>query len=259
MTRNKDPMSHHANGSHVLRALGLGLLALASAMAGCRHRGERSDVIRPPALEEKKDDRDPTSTTTRGPQTIEENEPVVVDEQGNKTPLTQRPDEIKAQVSANCPGHPCFVIKEWSLIRGETYIRIQEDGKLLTLRETGFDNTDLSGEQKTCLAETARALKTYATANPGAMQPFAAAGVTTAFVARLYDTTAVPDDVSPSLYFVYGGDGSKTKENLAKGKWIIRSAINNNTPTEPCQIPSQSSIADRLAYFSKALLAPSQP
>jgi hypothetical protein len=217
-------------------------------MTACQLGGDRDVVERSPA-------RDPL---LRGPQTIEEREPVVVDETGETSPLLQKPDAPPTPVSLTCAKEPCFVIKDWALKSGEVYIRFSESGKIVTVRERGFDNTNLNPEQKSCLADTARALKDYATAHPEGMSGFAALGVSTYFVARVYDTSATTERVSPSLYFLAGGDGQLSKKNLATGKWIIRSGLTKSGDGVQCATPDAKSIAERLAHF-KTALAPLAP
>jgi hypothetical protein len=182
------------------------------------------------------------------PNTPEENNAVVVDDRGATAPVVKEPTPI-----ASCKNDLCFELEAWSLDFGQTYVQASANGAVQTTQIDGFENPKLFANQKSCLRLTAEKLKAYAKANPDAMKPFADAKIATTFAARVYDSSAASNKVSPSLYFIKGSDGTKGGVSLARGKWVIRSSIKTSEAGN-CEILNDDQIRSQLRYQQTQLI-----
>jgi hypothetical protein len=195
--------------------------------------------------ESKKSNTPPVVVT---PNTPEENNAVVVDDKGTTAPVVKEPTAI-----ASCKNDLCFELEAWRLDFGQTYVQTSVNGGVQTTQIDGFENAKLSENQKSCLRRTAEKLREYAKANPEAMKPFADAKIATTFAARVYDSSAASNKVTPSLYFIKGSDGTKGGVSLERGKWVIRSSIKTNEEGN-CEILNDDQIKSQLRYQQTQLI-----
>lgn len=234
-----------------IRTMGSSALLVAFTLVACNRQNGDSDSDKPKVEE-------PTSGQPRTPLTPEEQNPVVVDETGATAPVAIDKPAPASPVNldnAPCTSASCFKIGQWSLSFGQTYQQFLKDGNVTTVLLDGFENSKLTRLQALCLLETANALREYAREHPGAMKPFADAGINTTFAARVYDTTFTKDKVAPDLYFIKGSDGREGGVSLSRGKWVIRSAITGDKSKDDCQILNPEQIKDKLAFWKGRLVA----